>query len=296
MPDVAVVGYARTPITTCDPRDEVELVQAVVADVFAQTGLKSSDVGFTCSGSCDLVAGMPFSFVGPLDGARIWPTAAESHVEMDGAWALYEAWVRLQHGDIQAALVYAFGKPSAGDLDQVLNLQLDPYTLAPLGIRANELAALHASAAGLDRGQRTPVSDGAAAILLATGDLAAAASNKAWIRGIDHRIDAHQPGSRDLTDVASARLAAERAGASNIDHAELHAAYPFERALLRRAMGLTQVPCPAIADDPFISTGLVNIGEAAKQIWQGKAQRTLGHAASGPCLQQNLVCVLEAAT
>jgi hypothetical protein len=31
---------------------------------------------------------------------------------MDGAWALYEAWVRLHHGDIDTALVFGSGKSS----------------------------------------------------------------------------------------------------------------------------------------------------------------------------------------
>jgi hypothetical protein len=39
--------------------------------------------------------------------------------------------------------------------------------------------------------------------------------------------------------------------------------------------------------------GLVRIGEAAKAISSGDADRALAHATSGPCLQQNLVCVLE---
>jgi hypothetical protein len=40
--------------------------------------------------------------------------------------------------------------------------------------------------------------------------------------------------------------------------------------------------------------GLTRIGEAASRIMDGSAGRTLGHATSGPCLQQNLVCVMEA--
>ena len=35
---------------------------------------------------------------------------------MDGAWALYEAWVKLQIGEIDIALVYCYGKSSPGDL------------------------------------------------------------------------------------------------------------------------------------------------------------------------------------
>ncbi len=45
-----------------------------------------------------------------LEAAGAWPPISESHVEMDGAWALYEAWVRLQHGDIDIALVFASGR------------------------------------------------------------------------------------------------------------------------------------------------------------------------------------------
>jgi len=40
--------------------------------------------------------------------------------------------------------------------------------------------------------------------------------------------------------------------------------------------------------------GLVRIGEAAQAV-RGGAHRALGHASSGPCLQHNLVCILDAA-
>ena len=37
----------------------------------------------------------------------------------------------------------------------------------------------------------------------------------------------------------------------------------------------------------------VRVAEAARQIRDGGKHRTLAHATSGPCLQQNLVCILE---
>jgi pyridoxal biosynthesis lyase PdxS len=40
--------------------------------------------------------------------------------------------------------------------------------------------------------------------------------------------------------------------------------------------------------------GAIRIGEAARRIWDGTADRVAGHATSGPALQQNLVCVMEA--
>jgi hypothetical protein len=42
-----------------------------------------------------------------------------------------------------------------------------------------------------------------------------------------------------------------------------------------------------------MAAGLIRIGEAARAIMDGRADRALAHATSGPCLQQNLVCVLE---
>src|SRR5439155_16201712 len=80
------------------------------------------------------------------DAVGAWPPIVESHVEMDGAWALYEAWVRLQHGDLDTALVYAVGKSTMGDLLDVLCLQLDPYVIAPLWPDPIGLAALQARA------------------------------------------------------------------------------------------------------------------------------------------------------
>jgi hypothetical protein len=42
-----------------------------------------------------------------------------------------------------------------------------------------------------------------------------------------------------------------------------------------------------------MATGLLRVIEAARAIREGRARRAVGHSSSGPCLQQNLVCVLE---
>ncbi len=73
---------------------------------------------------------------------------------MDGAWALYEAWVKIQLGKADIALVYAYGKSSPGDIRRVLSRQLDPYTLGPLWLDSVSMAALQARA-GLDAGTFT---------------------------------------------------------------------------------------------------------------------------------------------
>ena len=143
MIDVAVVGFAHHA-TPQDTRSEPEMLLPVIRAALDPLGLDTQDMGFVVSGSSDYLAGQPFSFVAALDAVGPWPPLAESHVEMDGAFALYEAWLRLQHGDIDTALVYSFGKSSPGDIARTLALQLEPYTLAPLFPDAHSLAALQA--------------------------------------------------------------------------------------------------------------------------------------------------------
>ena len=48
-----------------------------------------------------------------------------------------------------------------------------------------------------------------------------------------------------------------------------------------------------LAANGVMSAGLVRIGEVARRIIAGEANRGVAHVTSGPALQQNLVCVLE---
>src|SRR5690606_36843238 len=100
------------------------------------------------------LVGRPFSFVAAVDGLKAWPPIRESHVEMDGAFALYEAWVRLLHGDIDTALVFSFGRCSQGTIAETVNLQNDHYLVQPLGLAAFSAAALQARAM-MDAGKCT---------------------------------------------------------------------------------------------------------------------------------------------
>ena len=65
---------------------------------------------------------------------------------MDGAWALYEAWLRLQEGDIEIAVVTGSGRSSTGDPALIYPMEMDPYFLAPLGADPLTFAALQARA------------------------------------------------------------------------------------------------------------------------------------------------------
>ncbi len=356
---VAVVSFAQSKnVRREDHRNEVEMLMPVVTEVFANVGLTKDDMGFVCSGSSDYLVGAPFSFVMALDAVGAWPPLRESHVEMDGAWALYEAWTLLQEGELDTALVYSFGRSSPSDLQRVLALQLDPYYVAPLWPDPVALAALQARAlidagradekafaevaarnrrdalgnpnaqvakdtsvdellaedyvvAPLRRHALPPVTDGAAAVVLAAGETAASlVSRPAWITGIDHRIEAHDLGARDLCESPSTRRAAEMAGvvaadgpgaavaATQVDVAELHAPYAHQELILREALGLADTvrvnpSGGALAANALMVAGLIRIGEAAARIMDGSARRAVAHATSGPCLQQNLVCALS---
>ena len=115
-----------------------------------------------------------------------------------------------------------------------------------------------------------------------------------------HICEPHELGVRDLTRSRSTELAAEKAGvgAGDVDVAELSAPFSHQEILVERALGLSEKTTVnpsggAMAGNPLMAVGLARIGEAAQQISSGKAGRAVAHATSGPCLQQNLICVLE---
>lgn len=349
MKDVAIVSVAQGDHVRAEPLlNEVEMVQPIIRAALDGAGAQISDIDFTCSGSSDYLAGQAFSFVMTLDAVGAWPPIQESHVEMDGAWALYEAWMKIQAGHAETALVYGYSKASPGDLPRVLSRQLDPYYYAPLWPDSIAMAGLQARAM-LDAGAITeaemaetahrsrtaaesnphaqlqgsasvdellaadylsdplrkhdcpPISDGGCAIVLASADKAYAwAERPAWIRGIDHRIDSHNFGARDLTRAPSIAVAADKAGVADgkVDVAELCAPFTHQEKIIRNELGLGDAvevnpSGGALAANPIMAAGMLRLGEVANRIMSGDADRGVAHATSGHLLQQNLVAVLE---
>lgn len=322
MREVAVVGFAQSPYTqqTSGTSNGVEMLVPILRQVLDQTALSKQDIGFWCSGSSDYLAGRAFSFVSAVDAIGAYPPINESHVEMDAAWALYEAWIKILIGEVDTALIYGFGKPSAGDLNRVLALQLDPYVLAPLWPDPVSIAAMQARQ-GIEAGLWTekdmavvsggaleqpyvveplrqhdiaPFADGAAVVVLAAADRARDLCQRpAWIVGIEHRIDAQL---RHLTESPSTAAAGRAVGTAGVEIAELHTPFSHQEIILRRALELDEDVNVngSLHGNPMFAAGLARIGTAASHVWQGHATRVLAHATSGPALQQNLVCVLEA--
>src|SRR6185437_9027163 len=119
--DVAVVGFAHAPHVrrTEGTTNGVEMLMPCFAEIYEDLGIKQTDIGFWCSGSADYLAGRAFSFISAIDSIGAVPPINESHVEMDAAWALYEAYIKILTGAVDTALVYGFGKSSAGVLRRV---------------------------------------------------------------------------------------------------------------------------------------------------------------------------------
>jgi acetyl-CoA acetyltransferase len=349
MRDVAIVSVAQSDfVRALTRRNEVEMIQPVIQQAFDQIGATIADIDFTVSGSSDYLAGQAFSFVMTLDAVGAWPPISESHVEMDGAWALYEAWIKIQAGHADTALIYGYSKASPGDLPRVLSRQLDPYYYAPLwpdsvamaGLQARQMldrgAITEAEMAGIAhrnreaarsnphaqvKGSKTveellaedylsdplrthdcpPISDGGTAVIIAAGDKAREwAKRPAWIRGIDHRVDSHSFGTRDLTRAPSIAKAAEKAGVHDgpIDVAEVHAPFSHQEKIVRNELGLgdgvaVNPSGGALAANAVMAAGLIRLGEVANRIMSGEANRGVAHATGGQLLQQNLVAVLE---
>jgi acetyl-CoA acetyltransferase len=346
--DIAIVGYAISPLVRRTDDTETLMMLPTVQGAIKSAGLTKDDIGFTVSGSCDYLSGQAFSFVSNVDAYGAWPPINESHVEMDGSFALYEAFVRLLQGDIDTAVAAGVGKNSNSDPSTLYTIEMDPYYLTPLGADPWSLHALqyqalvesgkaterdvaevvarnrgaakgniHAQVSGdfdvdellaadyirqpLRRHDLPPTTDGCAAVVLARGKRAYDLCERpAWITGIDHRIEPHLPTLRDLTTSVSTTLAAEGAGAGNgpIEVAELHAPFSYQELILREALGLDDSTLVnpsggALAANPVMVTGLIRMIEAARQIMENGKRRTLAHTTSGPCLQQNLVAILE---
>lgn len=360
--NVAIVGFAQLPVVARDEhRTATEMLYPVVRRALEQCGVNRDAIEYQIAGSTDYMDGRPFGFVAALEAMGSWPPREDLHLEMDGTFCAYYAWLRIQAGYCDSALVVAHGKVSEGEPRRVTNLQMDPYYHAPLGIDGVASAALQASmflartgmgdrelaqvaarnrlhgarnpdnqvraAASAEELQRTPfvVEPLRAGYLPPVGETATclilAAEGKAerwcerpvWIHGVDHRSELQTLGARDLSRSAGARIAGERAlamagleRADQVDFVELAATNPAEELVLCEALGLdafasTPVMNPSggpLCADPMMSTGLIRLGEAFRQLSGQAGERTvtgasraLVHGQQGHCLQTNIVWV-----
>ncbi len=117
---------------------------------------------------------------------------------------------------------------------------------------------------------------------------------------MDHRLEPHQPGFRDLTTSPSTATAARKAGYDGgpLDVAEVSAIYSPQEMILRQALELPEgtdinPSGGALCANAVMAEGLIRVIEAANRIMDGSADRALAHATNGQGLQHNLVALLE---
>jgi acetyl-CoA acetyltransferase len=279
MTRVAVVGFASDVVLENDDRNDAELLAPVVDRALAASRVSPSDIGVVGTAGSEFLNGVVGSVMGAFDALPCWPPRAHSHLEADGAFALYESWVRLMAGEAGAALVCAFSRPLADDRLSVLTFQLDPYLVQPMGPNAAGLAALQARAlvdtgryrepdfatvvsarrrgADVDDLLRRPyiasplrpldcstICSGAAAMVLAVEEMAGRSEGRpAWITGIGHRMERQSLGGRDLSTSPSTRAVSTDVGLSGsaVDVLEVHAPFSHQELILIEAVNAAEI-------------------------------------------------------
>jgi acetyl-CoA acetyltransferase len=276
---VTVVGYASDVQPDTAGRTDAELLAPVVDGALDGAGLGREDIDVIVSASSEFLNGVIGTVMGAFDALPGWPPRPHAHHEGDGAFAFFEAWIRLLAGEGATALVCAYSRPLAGDMAQLMAMQLDPYLVTPLGPNSHEVAALQARAlidagrydeadfarvvserrpgtstddalgqpyvaAPLRAGDCSTLCAGAAAVVLAVDDVAAdLAGRAAWISGIDQRVETQALGGRDLTLSPSTAAASARLGVlgSAIDVLEVHAPYSHQELIVVDSIGAGHV-------------------------------------------------------
>jgi acetyl-CoA C-acetyltransferase len=206
----------------------------------------------------------------------------------------------------------------------------NPYAHLPLSITVEDVLKSKMLADPLKVLDCSPVTDGAAAIILAREDKAKQiTANPIWINGIGYCCDSYHLGDRDLAETAALRNAAERAykmaGITNplkeINVAEVYDAFSYMELMWMEGLGFckkgeggklidsgitemgSQLPVNpsggVLSAHPVLVAGLVRIIECVLQL-RGEAEMrqvpdaevALAHGIDGPCGQSHCVYVL----
>jgi len=207
----------------------------------------------------------------------------------------------------------------------------NPYAHLPMTITVDEVMRSQKLADPLKLLDCSPISDGAAAIIIADKSTALKSAKKpVWIKGIGHCCEDYFLGDRDLASskalYAAALKAYEMAHITDplkeIDVAEVYDAFSYMEPLWLEGLGL----CPSgrgveltrrgftamdgdlpvnpsggvLSAHAILVAGLVRIIECALQL-RGEggdrqvdgARRALAHGVNGPCGQSHCVWILE---
>jgi len=211
------------------------------------------------------------------------------------------------------------------------NARNNPYAQLPMDISVKDVMASRMLADPIKLLDASPISDGAAAVILASEERAKKIAQKpVWIKGVGHCAEAYFLGDRDLAECPSLEAAAKKAygmaGITNpfqeIDVAEIYDAFSYMELLWSEGLGFCgrgqggkliesgktqmrgQLPINpsggVLSAHPVLVAGLARVAECVLQLRQEagarqveKAKTALAHGINGPCGQSHCVIVLS---
>jgi acetyl-CoA C-acetyltransferase len=212
------------------------------------------------------------------------------------------------------------------------NAKNNPYAQLPMDITVADVMASRKLADPLKLFDASPISDGAAAVVLADErGVKKAKTTPVWIKGVGHCCDAYHLGDRDLARspalICAAARAYSMAGVSDpirhVDVVELYDAFSFQELLWLEGLGfcregqggkLTEDGVTSMSGTlpvnpsggclsahPVLVAGLARLIEAALQVRGDAGSRqvsgvktALAHGVNGPCGQSHCVAILGA--
>ena len=210
------------------------------------------------------------------------------------------------------------------------NAKKNPYAQLPLSISVKEVMASRMLADPIKLLDASPISDGAAAVILAAEERAKKIAQKpVWIKGIGHCADAYFLGDRDLAECPSLEAAAKKAydmaGITNplkeIDVAEIYDAFSYMELLWSEGLGFCgrgeggkfvdagksrmegELPINpsggVLSAHAVLVAGLARVCEGVLQLRDGAGARqvkgaktAVAHGINGPCGQSHCVVIL----
>lgn len=130
---VGVISSAQTELRPAwSGAQHVDLISAVVSEIFKGTGLSLQDVDFVIDSGSDILDGRSISNCGFL-GAMGAHHKEESRVEDDGLWAALYGVTKIASGASGVGLIIAYSKPSESDVDMFYATQCEPFYQRPVG-------------------------------------------------------------------------------------------------------------------------------------------------------------------
>jgi acetyl-CoA C-acetyltransferase len=141
---VAIISTAQTELRSAwKNAQHIDLISAVVADVFKGVGLTLDDVDFIIDSGSDVLDGRSISNCGFL-GAMGAHHKEESRVEEDGLWAAHYGVTKIAAGAANIGLIIAYSKPSESSVDAYYASQVEPFYQRPVGFNQKAASGIQA--------------------------------------------------------------------------------------------------------------------------------------------------------